>query len=81
MQSRKRLGIPFIAQEVQGHPLFRLDNVAESQNPNQVIDAVSKFYQHTNSNIHRVAHEFGGEAKICMWMDVSKFKNLLSCTP
>jgi cysteine desulfurase/selenocysteine lyase len=30
--------------------------------PNQVIDAISQFYQQTNSNVHRGAHELAGEA-------------------
>lgn len=37
-------------------------NGATSQKPNQVIDAVSQFYQQTNSNAHRGAHELTGEA-------------------
>ena len=30
--------------------------------PNQVIDAISQFYQQTNSNVHRGAHKLAGEA-------------------
>ena len=36
--------------------------MADSKNPNQVIDAVSQFYQQTNSNAHRGAHELADEA-------------------
>ena len=51
-----------MAREINGHPLTWLDNGATSQKPNQVIDAVSQFYQRTNSNVHRGAHELAGEA-------------------
>ena len=46
-----RGGIPIFGQEVNGHPLTRLDNVAESKNPNQVFCEVNPFYQKANSNI------------------------------
>ena len=57
-----RGGIPIFGQEVNGHPLTRLDNVAESKNPNQVFCEVNPFYQKANSNIHRGSQELGREA-------------------
>ena len=57
-----RGGFPILAREINGHPLTWLDNGATSQKPNQVIDAVSHFYQQTNSNVHRGVHELAGEA-------------------
>jgi len=39
-----------------------LENGATSQKPNQVIDAVSQFYQQTNSNAHQGAHELADKA-------------------
>ena len=36
--------------------------MADSKNLNQVNDAVSQFYQQTNSNIHRGAHELADQA-------------------
>lgn len=53
---------PILAREINGHPLTWLDNEATSQKPNQVIDAVSQFYQQTNSNLHLGAHELAEEA-------------------
>jgi cysteine desulfurase/selenocysteine lyase len=60
--AKVRRDFPILAREINGHPLTWLDNGATSQKPNQVIDAVSKFYQQTNSNVHRGAHELAGEA-------------------
>ena len=48
-------------QEINGHPLIWLDYGATSQKLNQVIDAVSQFYQQTNSNLYLGAHELADE--------------------
>jgi cysteine desulfurase/selenocysteine lyase len=39
-----------------------LDNAATTQKPQVVIDRISEFYQHENSNIHRAAHELAARA-------------------
>ncbi len=39
-----------------------LDNAATTQKPQQVIDRISYFYTHENSNIHRAAHELAARA-------------------
>jgi len=48
-----RQDFPILQQAVHGKPLVYLDNGATSQKPQQVIDAVSHFYQHDNANVHR----------------------------
>jgi cysteine desulfurase/selenocysteine lyase len=40
--------------KVNGKPLVYFDNGATSQKPQVVIDAISKYYQEINANIHRV---------------------------
>ena len=60
--AKVRIDFPILAREINGHPLTWLDNGATSQKPNQVIDALSQFYQQTNSNVQRGAHELAGEA-------------------
>ena len=60
--AKVRGGIPILEQGVNGHPLTWLENGATSQKPNQVIDAVSQFYQQTNSNAHQGAHELADKA-------------------
>ncbi len=49
-------------QRVHGKPLAWLDNAATTQKPQSVIDALSNFYAHDNSNIHRAAHTLAARA-------------------
>jgi len=44
------------------NPLIYLDSAATSQKPKQVIDAISHYYEKTNSNVHRGAHTLSREA-------------------
>ena len=53
---------PILGEKVNGKPLIWLDNAATTQKPRQVIDRVSYFYEHENSNIHRAAHELAARA-------------------
>jgi len=39
-----------------------LDSAATSQKPQQVIDAISDYYCHSNSNVHRAAHHLSAMA-------------------
>ena len=48
---------PLLKQDSRGFPLVYLDNAATTQKPKVVIDAVTEFYQKTNANVHRGAHE------------------------
>jgi len=57
-----RRDFPILQEEVNGHPLIWLDNAATTQKPQSVIDRISYFYQHENSNIHRAAHELAARA-------------------
>ncbi|MGD0844681.1 MAG: cysteine desulfurase [Geobacteraceae bacterium] len=51
-----RKDFPILNQKVHGKPLAWLDNAATTQKPQSVIDTLSYFYAHDNSNIHRGAH-------------------------
>jgi len=51
-----RRDFPILQEQVHGHPLIWLDSAATSQKPNAVIDRLSSFYRHENSNVHRAAH-------------------------
>ncbi|WP_183559767.1 family 2A encapsulin nanocompartment cargo protein cysteine desulfurase [Mucilaginibacter sp. SP1R1] len=53
---------PILQEQVNGRPLIWLDNAATTQKPKQVIDRISYFYEHENSNIHRAAHELAARA-------------------
>jgi len=51
-----RADFPILAQKVRGKDLVYFDNGATSQKPQQVIDAMSNYYQKYNSNVHRGVH-------------------------
>jgi cysteine desulfurase/selenocysteine lyase len=57
-----RRDFPILQEQVNGKPLVWLDNAATTQKPKQVIDRISYFYEHENSNIHRAAHELAARA-------------------
>lgn len=57
-----RADFPILTQEVNERPLVYLDNAATSQKPQSVIDAVSHYYETTNSNVHRGVHTLGSQA-------------------
>lgn len=47
---------PLLKQRVNGKALVYLDNAATSQKPQVVIDAILRYYEEENSNIHRGVH-------------------------
>ncbi len=53
---RVRKDFPILAQTVRGKPLVYLDSAATSQKPRAVIDAVRRYYEEDNANIHRGVH-------------------------
>ena len=57
-----RRDFPILQETVHGRPLIWLDNAATTQKPNAVIDRLSEFYRHENSNVHRGAHELAARA-------------------
>jgi len=57
-----RQDFPILSEIVNGKQLVWLDNAATTQKPKQVIDRLSYFYEHENSNIHRAAHELAARA-------------------
>jgi cysteine desulfurase/selenocysteine lyase len=53
---RIRRDFPILHTKVHGHPLVYLDNAATSQKPRSVIDALVRYYEGENANIHRGVH-------------------------
>ncbi|WP_073309015.1 aminotransferase class V-fold PLP-dependent enzyme [Flavobacterium terrae] len=51
-----RADFPILEQKVNGKPLIYFDNGATSQKPRVVIDAITKYYEEINANIHRGVH-------------------------
>ncbi|NEO30947.1 MAG: cysteine desulfurase [Symploca sp. SIO3C6] len=57
-----RQDFPILHQEVNGKPLLYLDNAATSQKPIAVIEALRRYYEQDNSNVHRGAHTLSAKA-------------------
>ncbi len=60
---RVRKDFPILEERVHGGKrLIWLDNAATTQKPRAVIDRLSYFYAHENSNVHRAAHALAARA-------------------
>jgi cysteine desulfurase/selenocysteine lyase len=57
-----RRDFPILQERVNGRQLVWFDNAATTHKPQSVIDRISYFYEHENSNIHRAAHELAARA-------------------
>ncbi|MBL0322423.1 MAG: SufS family cysteine desulfurase [Ignavibacteria bacterium] len=58
-----RAEFPILSRTVHGNvPLVYLDSAATAQKPQCVIDAISRFYERSNANVHRGGHALGAEA-------------------
>jgi cysteine desulfurase/selenocysteine lyase len=57
-----RRDFPILQQQINGKPLTYLDNAASSQHPRQVIDAISRYYEHDHANVHRGVHTLSQRA-------------------
>ena len=54
--NKVRADFPILSRTINGKPLVYFDNGATSQKPQIVIDAIAKYYQEINANIHRGVH-------------------------
>ena len=70
-----RADFPILTQKVNGKPLVYFDNGATSQKPQIVIDAISKYYQEINANIHRGVHTLSQLATDAYEVSRGKIKN------
>ena len=57
-----RADFPALQQQVHGKPLVYLDNAATTQKPKPVIDAIRRYYEEDNSNVHRGVHALSERA-------------------
>lgn len=57
-----RKDFPILKQQINGKPLVWFDNAATTQKPITVIDTLTRFYQETNSNVHRGVHTLADRA-------------------
>ena len=73
-----RADFPILSQKVNGKPLVYFDNGATSQKPQVVIDAISKYYQEINANIHRGVHTLSQLATDAYEISRAKIQNHLN---
>jgi cysteine desulfurase / selenocysteine lyase len=59
---RVRADFPILQKRVHGKSLVYLDNAATTQKPRPVIEAISRYYEETNSNVHRGVHFLSEQA-------------------
>ena len=57
-----RKEFPILSKMINGKPLVYLDNAATTQKPRAVIDAVRRYYEEDNANIHRGVHRLSVQA-------------------
>jgi cysteine desulfurase/selenocysteine lyase len=62
-----RADFPILARRIggaggQSHPLAYLDNAATTQKPVAVLEAIRRYYERSNANVHRSLHTLGEEA-------------------
>jgi len=54
--AKLRADFPALQLSVRGKPLVYLDNAATSQKPRAVLDALQRYYEEGNANVHRGVH-------------------------
>ncbi|HUJ76921.1 MAG TPA: aminotransferase class V-fold PLP-dependent enzyme, partial [bacterium] len=57
-----KLDFPILQRTVGGQPLSYLDNAATTQKPRAVLDALQRFHERHNANVHRGVHTLAEEA-------------------
>ncbi len=70
-----RADFPILSQKVNGKPLVYFDNGATSQKPKVVIDAIIKYYEEINANIHRGVHTLSQRATDAYEISRGKIQN------
>lgn len=62
LAQKVRPDFPILNQEIHGKLLVYLDNAATSQKPVQVLDALRRYYDFDNANVHRGVHTLSSRA-------------------
>src|SRR5882672_4593308 len=60
--AKLRADFPILDQKVHGHPLIYFDNAASTQKPKAVLDALRRYYEKDNANVHRGIHELSNRS-------------------
>jgi cysteine desulfurase/selenocysteine lyase len=57
-----RPDFPILDRRIHGRRLVYLDSAASSQKPRQVVEAMTRYYETSHSNVHRSIHSLGEDA-------------------
>jgi cysteine desulfurase/selenocysteine lyase len=60
--SEIRADFPILDQQVHGQPLIYFDNAATTQKPRAMLEALRRYYEQDNANVHRGIHELSNRA-------------------
>jgi cysteine desulfurase/selenocysteine lyase len=60
--SSLRADFPILDQQVHGQPLIYFDNAATTQKPRPMLEALRRYYERDNANVHRGIHELSNRA-------------------
>jgi len=60
--NKYRADFPALTRKLYGRDMVYLDNVATTQTPRQVVEAIQRGYYHTKANVHRGVHTLSREA-------------------
>lgn len=71
---------PILERSSRGKPLVYLDNAATTQKPRAVIDAINNYYQTSNANVHRAAHELAEQATMAMEDARAKVRDFINAS-
>jgi cysteine desulfurase/selenocysteine lyase len=76
-----RRQFPVLAQRPYGKRLAFLDSGATSQKPQAVIDAVTRFYERDNSNVHRGVYDLAERATAAFEGARKRIARYIGCDP
>lgn len=81
-----REDFPALAQDINGHPLVYFDNAATTQKPRPVLEAIQRYYECDNANVHRGIHELsnrataayeGARERVAQFLNAPSAKNII----
>lgn len=79
--SQIRSNFPILNESINGKKLIYFDNAATAQKPNIVIDTISDFYRHNNSNVHRGVHSLSQKATSLFEQAREKVAEFINASP
>jgi cysteine desulfurase/selenocysteine lyase len=76
--SSLRREFPVLARRFNDHQLVYLDSAATTQKPQVVIDAVRRYYERSNANVHRALYSLAAEATAAYEESREKARSLIN---